>query len=235
MGVGVTNCDLMQPKQDRIGIDSEDWDEVLRKVEISYAIKFRENELAHIRTLGELIEAIDAKVIGTDSNDCTTQQAFYRIRTALATQLELDPALLRTNTRLEDLVPRQGRRRTFRKVEAILGVKLHVFRLKPWITMFFIGLFLGSLTAFIWSAQLALLGLAILTVLSWSALATTRELSVATIGELAERTSQRAYKLMRRNYGTVNRKEIKAKLKSLFQDELGLDDNELRDDILIAP
>lgn len=233
--MGGTNCDLMQPKQDHIGIDSEDWDEVLRKVETSYGIKFRENELVHIRTLGELIEAIDAKVTGIDSNDCTTQQAFYRIRTALATQLELDPVLLGTNTRLEDFVPRKGRRRTFRKVEAILGVKLHVFRLKPWVAMFFIGLFIGSFVAFIWSAQIALLGLATLAVLSWSALATTKELSVATVGELAERTSKRAYKLMRRNYGTVNRKELKAKLKSLFQDELGLDDNDLRDDIVIAP
>ncbi|MBP7515089.1 MAG: hypothetical protein KA791_11100, partial [Flavobacteriales bacterium] len=70
-----------------MSVDAEDWNDVLRKVEVSYAIKFHDQELANVRRLGELLDAIGAKITGGEASDCTTQQAFYRIRVALATSL----------------------------------------------------------------------------------------------------------------------------------------------------
>ena len=221
-------------KQDHMGVDAEDWNDVLCKVEVSYAIKFQDQELAHVRTLGELLDAIGAKITGADARDCTTQQAFYRIRVALATSLNVDAVLITPGTRLDDLVPRKGRRRILADLGTTTGVRLGIFRVKNWMTWSLIILLVVSLTAFFWNTRAAVLGLGAFTVLTWIALATTKELAVGTIGELAERASQRAYKLMRRDYGTVNRTEVRAKLRSLFQDELGLDEHDLRDDILIV-
>jgi len=235
VGVGGIDSDVMPQKPGHINVDPDDWDDVLHKIEASYEIKFQNNELVHVRTLGELIDAIEAKVLGTDASDCSTQQAFYKVRSALAVQLELNPSLIRPDAKLEELVPRKVRRHTFKNIDTNLGVELRVFRLKQWIVLFLSFLFLGSLVAFIWSTQLALGGLVAFALLLSTAWAFTTELNVDTIGELAARSSQRAYKIMRRDYGTVNRNEIKAKLMSLFQEELGLEEHDLRDDILIVP
>ncbi len=233
-GWGVLSVAMDGVRQDHMSVDAEDWNDVLRKVEVSYAIKFHDQELANVRTLGELLDAIGAKITGREASDCTTQQAFYRIRVALATSLNVDAASITPGTRLEDLFPRKGRRRILADLGTTTGVRLSVFRVKNWITWSLIILLVVSLAAFFWNARAAMLGLGAFTVLTWIARATTKELAVGTIGELAERASQRAYKLMRRNYGTVNRTEVRAKLRSLFQDELGLDEHDLRDDILIV-
>lgn len=200
----------------------------------SNTVWFHDNELAHVRTLGELLEAIDAKITGLETDDRTTRRAFYRIRAALATCSNLDRALIRPGTGLEEIVPSKGRRRMIGDLETTVGAKLHAFRLRAWVTWILIALLGMSLVPFFWSARTAVIGLVMFTLLSGLAHATTREFEVGTVGELAERASQRAYKLMSRNYGTVDRSEVRAKLRSLLRDELGLDDSDLRDDVLIA-
>lgn len=225
----------MVSNDDHIGIDPEDWDEVLGQVEDSYDIKFGENDLFHVKTLGEVIDVIEKKIVGKDVQDCTTQQAFYKIRSILTVQLDLPPASVGPHSSLEELVPRKDRRRIFGDMESTLGVKLNVFRLKGWLSLFLTILLVGSLTAFIWSTQVALVGITMFAVFLWISLSTTKELNVATVGHVAERLSQRAYRLMRRDRGTVNRKEIRRKLKSLFKDEFGLEDGQLRDEVLIVP
>ncbi len=204
-------------------------------MEGSYWIKFRENELAHVRTLGDLLDAIDARIPGQDVKDCTTQQAFYRIRAALLTERDMDPSTICTDSALDVLIPRNGRRHTVKRIELHVGVPLDVLSVKRWVGVLLTLLACGSLACFIWSSQLAIIGLGVFTALFGLASSTKKEFNVRTVGALAERMSQRAYKLMRRNDGTVNRNEIRAKLKALFQDELGLDKRDLRDDILIMP
>jgi hypothetical protein len=224
----------MQTK-DHIGVDSEDWDDVLRKVETSYGFKFEENELAHVRTLGDLLDAIELKVVGTDMDDCTSQQAFYRIRAAFAEEITLDTTALNPGTELEGLVPRPNRRAVVSAIEKRIGAPLQVLTIKRWVGVTLVVLVLSSLLSFVWDSRTALKGLALSAGAIWLALSTSKEFNVRTVGELAERMSQRAYRPMRRDPSTVNRKEIRAKLKALFKEELGLEPDELRDSIAIVP
>lgn len=215
------------------GVDPEDWDVVLGKVEVSYEIKFHDNELAHVRTMGELLSAIDGKIIGSDCDDCTTRQAFYWIRQVLAVQLDIDPVRISPNVLLESLIPRRGRRTVIRSAERIIGTPFHVFRLKPWIPTLLWCLFIGALLLFFWSTRIAFWGLLLSCSCSWVAWRTTLELKSMTVGQLADALSRRAYKRMRRDRGTINRKEVRTKLRTFFQEELGLEERLVQDEVLL--
>ena len=65
-------------------IDPEDVGDVLKKVEKSFGFKFGDTELKDVKTFGELCDIITYKVQGDSTNDCTTQQAFYKLKTAIS-------------------------------------------------------------------------------------------------------------------------------------------------------
>lgn len=215
------------------GVDPEDWDDVLRKVEVSYEIKFHDNELAHVRTMGELLSVIDGKVIGSDRDDCTTQQAFYRIRQVLAVQLDIDPMQISPNDQLETVIPGNGRRTTIRSAERMIGASFNVYRLKPSISAVLWALFAGSVLAFFWNTRIACWGLLLSCACTWVAWRTTLELKNMTVGQLADGLSLRAYSRMRRDRGTINRKEVRTKLRTFFQEELGLEERLVQDEVLL--
>jgi hypothetical protein len=80
-----------------LGSLPEDIEDVLRLVEKSYNLKFESNELAHIRTFGELSDHIVSKINLDYRDDCTDQQAFYKLRNAIANtsggeKFKIDPA-----------------------------------------------------------------------------------------------------------------------------------------------
>ena len=51
--------------------DPEDIEDLLVKVETSFGISFAENELAHIKTFGELSDHVSDKIQLDKSDDCT--------------------------------------------------------------------------------------------------------------------------------------------------------------------
>jgi hypothetical protein len=71
-------------------IDPLDIDDLLSKIELSFGIEFFENELNHIKTFGEFCEYVENKIEFKNTNDCTNQQAFYKLRNALSEILKKD-------------------------------------------------------------------------------------------------------------------------------------------------
>lgn len=103
-------------------IDPDDISEILKKVERSFNFTFAHNELKDISTFGELCAHIHAKVEGRHVSDCTTQQAFYKIRQAIAKNQALDERTITPRTRLEHLYPPKGRRKNIRLMKKHLGL-----------------------------------------------------------------------------------------------------------------
>jgi len=64
-------------------IDPEDISDTLAKIENSFGIKFGKTELAKTMTFGELCDIICSRIELEHSDDCTTQQAFYKIRQSI--------------------------------------------------------------------------------------------------------------------------------------------------------
>src|SRR6266487_5227285 len=91
-------------------IHSDDISDVLERVQKSFGFKFGDKELKDVKTFGELCDIITNKIQGDNSNDCTTQQAFYKVRNAIATSLLTDKTVIMTDTDLATLFPRHDRR-----------------------------------------------------------------------------------------------------------------------------
>src|SRR5690606_7447089 len=141
-------------------IDPEDISDLLVKVEKSFDIKFGNTELMHISTFGELCDHIANKVLLDNSDDCTSQQAFYKLRDAISLTLQIDNKSISTNYPLADLLPRDSRRSRTRQIEDYLGFKLRILRPPHWVTGTLVIIFLASLIGFYFNWQIGLLGLA---------------------------------------------------------------------------
>ena len=115
-------------------IDAEDIEDLLIKVEKSFDIKFGEAELMHITTFGELCDHIANMIQLDNSDDCTTQQAFYKLRDAISSKFEIDKKTILTDFPLIDLFPKQNRRTMITELERYLEFKLNVLRPPYWVT-----------------------------------------------------------------------------------------------------
>jgi hypothetical protein len=208
-------------------IDPEDISDVLVKAESSFNIKFKKNELAQITTFGQLCDHITNKIQLKHTNDCTTQQAFYKLRDAFAAVLHIDKQKILADTVLAGLLPRKNRRSEIKKTEQHLGFKLNLLRPAHWLSGTLGILFLASLVALFFNWQIGFFGLAGTAAALWLAHKTGKEMEVQTVGELAETITRENYLKVRRNPTTVNKAEIEKVLIDLFCTELSLDKNKL--------
>jgi hypothetical protein len=71
-------------------IDPDDISDLLIKVENSFNITFSDTELTHISMFGELCDHIANKIQLDHTDDCTSQQAFYKLRDAISLILQID-------------------------------------------------------------------------------------------------------------------------------------------------
>jgi hypothetical protein len=209
----------------------EDIEDILEVIEESFNIKFSDGELKHIRTFGELCNHIVSKVELTDTDDCTTQQAFYRLRDAITQIITIEKDQLKTDTRLSVLFPKKKRKATISKVESLLAVKLYVLRprhiISNAITIFVFISLVGMFFKFGYGLIGFVSGVFLFRVAEWTGI----EFKVDTLGQLADKMSQENYIKSRRNQMTVNRKEITKTIEKLFTKGLGL--KEIKPEALI--
>ncbi|MCF6401734.1 hypothetical protein L3C95_02545 [Chitinophaga filiformis] len=210
-------------------IDPLDIDMILEKVEISFHIEFG-TELKQVRTFGDLCDLIANKVEGRNTNDCTTQQAFYKIRQAIREIQPYDKDTLKTNTSLEELFPRTQRRQQIKKFDSILGIKTQILQTKGWLLLLLLSVFLASFVVLFFSWKIGFGGMVLSVIGINIASKLGKELKLKTVGQLAEKISREHYNKVRRNATTINRAEIIQKVKELFKEDLGLEDNALTRD-----
>lgn len=208
-------------------IDSEDAGDLLVKIEKSFDIKFGNTELMHIKTLGELCDHIINKIQLDNSDDCTTQQAFYKLRDAITTLFSIDNKTLTTDFPLNNFLSRQRRKEKIRDLEDYLGVHLKILRPPHWVTNTLLILLLVSIVGLFFKWQFGLLGLCISFGGLWFSNKIGNELDVQTVGQLAEKMTRENYLKARRNPKTVNRNEIEKLLNDWFINELCLDKSKL--------
>ena len=209
-----------------IGI--EDISDVLRKVEKSFGFKFGVTELKDVKTFGELCDIITNKVQGENVNDCTTQQAFYKVRDAMIDTLLIDKNDIAPDTDLQILFLRQNRIQKVKAFKRKLDLRFDILEMKEWLKwIYFAGISI-SILIFFFKWQYALSGIIFFSLFGWTMnkfFAT--ELKYQTVGQLAEKFARENYLKARRNSATVNRKEVEQKVKELFADYLILEETAL--------
>ena len=218
-------------------IDTDDISDVLVKVEKSFDIKFENDELEYITTFGELCDHIANKIKLDLSGDCTTQQAFYKLRNAISSTLKIDSNTISTDFPLIDLFPRENRRTMIAELERYLGFKLNILRPPHWVSgiisiLFLVSiLFLILLVPFVrlrlyW--RIGMLGLLISIGGLKFSYKIGNELDLQTVGQIAEKATRENYLKSRRNSKTFNKSEIEKVLTDLFSNDLGIDKSKLK-------
>jgi hypothetical protein len=209
-------------------IDSEDIEDLLVKVETSFDIKFIGDELVHITTFGQLCDHISNKIQLDNSDDCTSQQAFYKLRDAISSTIQIDNKTISTDFALPDLLPKQTRLLRTKKLESHLGFKLNILRPPHWVTWTLAIIILASIFGLFFNWQFGLLGLAFSIAGLWVANKIGNELDLQTVGQVVEKMTRENYLKSRRNPKTFNKNEIEKVLTDWFSSDLGLDKSKLK-------
>ncbi len=208
-------------------IELQDIDDLLLKVEESFNIKFVDDELKDTETFGQLCDQIVAKIELDNNNDCTTQQAFYKLRNAISEELKFDKKSITPNTSLESILPKNQRRKGFKKIENRIGFKLNILRPPHWVSGTLSIIFLISfIMIFIkWEIGLCGIFLSVIGIRVSSITATVLELK--TVGEIAEKMTRENYLKSRKDPSSFNKAEIEKILTDWFCIEFHLDKNDL--------
>lgn len=208
-------------------IDPDDIDDLLLKVENSFDIKFVGDELVHITTFGQLCDHIANKIQLDNSDDCTSQQAFYKLRDAISATIQIDKNKISPDTLLIDFLPRPTRRSQTKKLEQYLGFEVSILRPPHWLSGTLFIILLASIVGLFFKWQFGLSGLVFSIVGLWLAYKIGNELDLQTVGQVAEKMTRENYLKSRRNPKTFNKSEIEKVLTDWFSSDLDLDKSKL--------
>lgn len=208
-------------------VDPNDISDVLVKVEKSFGFKFGATELKDTKTFGELCDIITRKVQGDNSNDCTTQQAFYKLRNAIADTLLINKDGITPDTDLQMLFPKNIRRQSFKTINKVLGFKTNVLRPRHSITGTLAIIFIASLIGLFAFWQAGLIGMTFSIIAMTISNKLGNELDLLTVEQFADKLSREHYLKSRRISATVNKNEVAQKIKDLFIADLGLEEHQL--------
>ena len=197
-------------------IDPEDFGDSLLKLEKSFGVKLADNSMKDAKTFGDICDIIESHINLTDKNDCTTQQAFYKVRKAIGLTQEFDEINIEPNTNLVDIFPRLNRRQKVKDFQQALGLPVDILTMKTWLAFTIAAGFILSLIALLFSWQYAVLGLTFFTLFTWTVTKFSKELNVSTVRQLTEKISREHYSSARRQSGTVNKSEIVKTIQDVF-------------------
>lgn len=207
-------------------VDPDDISDVLLKVENSFDIQFKQTELEAVDTFGALCDLIERKVHGIHSEGCSTQQAYYKIREAIASVQGIDKAAITLDSPLQLLFTRDDRNRKIRRLQQQLGISFDILNMPTWFAYLISGGIVGALLSFFFLWQAAVTGLTFFITTGWLAgRFFSKKLTITTVRQLTEKLSREHYRALRRNPATINRSEITNKVKELFKADLAFEDH----------
>ncbi|HMR91453.1 MAG TPA: acyl carrier protein [Chitinophagaceae bacterium] len=210
--------------------EDEDVFDIVIRLEKSFAIKFEKDAFTDIKTFGDLCDVIESYIRYDSKEDCTRQQAFYKIRTAISNTQQIDKKLITPDTRLVSLFPRHSRRRQVKLFQKQLGVNLKFLTYPGWLSLVLVGGLLASFIAFFFDWKIAVTGIAFFTIALNIADKLGKDLAIETVKELTVKATTEHYIAMRSTKLTVNRNEILDIIKDCFINELAINKEQLTRD-----
>ncbi|MGZ3873752.1 MAG: hypothetical protein ACXVJD_12590 [Mucilaginibacter sp.] len=197
-------------------VDPEEMDDVLQKIQQSFDIRLANEDLEGVKTFGSLCDTILEKVKHKTSDSCTTQHAFYKLRNAINTTIAADKELIKPQTRLSAVFPRDTRLQVIAELEKEMGFKLNLLKPKGSVVFLFSLTLAVSFTGLFFYPAISGAGLLISAAGLMLAGKFGKEMHVKTLGDLAEKIAREHQLNCRRNASTVNRQEIAERVKELF-------------------
>lgn len=211
--------------------DHEDIDEIILSLTRSFNVPV--NDMANVVTLGDLTTLLQQYGNNHHTGDCTTQQAFYKVRNALKKVDDNNAVIVTPATPLQTLITRKYLRKKVELFQQELGINIDMLRIKsgPENIILLLG-FAAFVCSFI---SLTFAGMLLLacTVTHIASKYLFVELTPITAGKLAEKITKQHYLLARRHTGTINRQEIFKLVQHIFSERLALDKAVLTQDAVL--
>ena len=208
--------------------DLENIEDLIPSIEKMYKINFEENELAELANFDEFCEKIVAKINLENVDNCTTQQAFYKLRKSIMDLGIAEKNELHTETKLKEIFPRKNRRKIVKSLEKNIGFELNLINPPQIISISLFILILVSIVFLFINFKIAILGI-ITSILGFKlAYRFGKEIEMNSIRELVEKITTENYLNVRSDKNTINRKELKNVMTDWFADNLGIEKSELK-------
>ncbi|MET0637858.1 MAG: hypothetical protein ABWZ25_17640 [Chitinophagaceae bacterium] len=203
--------------------EGEDISDVIGKLEKSFELKFSKTAFAEARTFGDICDIVGLHINHIHKDGCTKQQAFYKIRKAIAETQLIDEKQISLASNLVELFPWHNRRQKSKEFRNRLGIKVSILTYPGWLSLLFgIGSLL-SLGAFFIDWKIAVAGIIFFAsafrIADWLG----KDLELQTVRQLVEKVTREHYVAIRRTKHTVNRKEILDTIKDAFSNDLAID------------
>lgn len=202
-------------------------------------------DFAGARTFGDVCDIICVSVAWRYRDGGRLQQVFYRLRKAIAEVRGVDAGDIRPETRMEDIFPREGRRKDIRRLEAVLGCRLHLLEPKRWVSVSLVAAMCVSFFSILLWWQIGLAGFVMALFGFGIAVWFSLEFRIATVDEVAMELMHNGPIFVKsegkRGGGAgkgevlrgVNPDEITKIIVETFRAEMGLAPKELRRDVEI--
>ncbi len=203
--------------------EGEDISDVIVKLEKSFDLTFRKTAFAEAKTFGDICDIVGAHINLIHKDDCTKQQAFYKIRKAIAETQGIGGRQISLTSNLVDLFPRHNRREKVSKFQTQLGIKVRMLGYPGWISLVLAMGSIVSLGAFFFAWKIALAGIIFFAcafrIADWSG----KDLELQTVRQIVEKVTREHYVAIRRTKHTVNRNEIWDTIDDAFSNDLAID------------
>ncbi|TDO23748.1 hypothetical protein [Pedobacter duraquae] len=197
-------------------VELQDISDAIVMIQQSFQISFHENELADVKIFEDLCNLIHGKINLEHNDDCTSQQAYYKLNRALSDVFNLSKLHLSPETLIEDIIPRKNRIEKVKMLEDILDMRLFLLSPPFWLTCMLIVIFLLSLLAFFIGWKIAISGIAFSLLGFRIADRMGKEIAIKTVGELTDNMVSNNYIKSRRDPNTVNKRELDDVTRSIF-------------------
>lgn len=223
-------------QQKRLTWKSWNPEEVCDKIEDicrSFGFYPKWEDFEGVRTFGHLCDVICWRIRSQRADRNAAQQVFYRLRQVIGGLQSVDPSFISYADRLEDLLPRRGRRSQVKVLKQTLGFRLKMLRPKYWLTTTIIWVIIASAGALVFSWQIGLAGL-LLGLFSYDmARWYGKEFCYVNLGDLAMALVRKNCISARRDPKSVDPEEIVPLIEDAFRREMLLAPAELRRDARI--
>jgi hypothetical protein len=186
-------------------------------------ITFQEQELGQVKTFGDLCDLVYSKLPLEKVALCTTQQAFFRLRSEIARFRGLDTETITPGSRLEYLFPCAGRRRAVRQFHKDSGLSVLYLRPARWIITLLLVILAGATITLFFSAIAAAIGLGIGIAGFCIAAVSGNEFDCETVADAANAMAQAQYHVWRTNPNTVNHMEVEGMIRKAFCEQFAFE------------
>ncbi|KZE84040.1 hypothetical protein AV926_02635 [Myroides marinus] len=207
------------------GYGYEDLELAIMHFEKDYGFTYANDAFTNVKSIAELIDVICAPISKENKEDCTSQQAFYKLKSVLHKYSE--EAVITPSSQLEKLIKRKNRIATIRSIENELGFELKVLKPTAELSLFLWLVFLGTVVSVFISMYFAMLIGFIWLLSYWIIYSNAKEFKVETVGELVKQMVMNNYFKSRRDPNTINEQEFRKMVISFIADLVGLTEEEL--------